>query len=100
MQSTKDKLIVGTLFISIVLGLIPVGFQIAHNFEHVKISALVLCMFIPLLLLGVVGMYVAEFVWSLVVMVFALGSWALVSALPWIAVGFCIALGFALFHMI
>lgn len=100
MQSTKDKLIVGALFISILLGLIPVGFQIAHNFEHVKIAMIALAFFVPLLLLGVVGMYVAEFIGQMLKLIFALGALAFVSALPWIAIGFCIALGFALFHMI
>lgn len=100
MQSTKDKLIVSGLFISIILGLIPVGVNIAHNFDNFALSLLVICFFIPLIAGGLVLMFVFDFIGKLLKLIALLAALGLIEGLPWIAIGFCIALGFTLFHMI
>lgn len=100
MQSTKDKLIVGGLFISILLGLIPVGFNIAQNFGHVEIGLVALGFFVVILAGGLVALYVFDFLGQILKLVALLAALGIAEALPWIAIGFCVALGAALFHML
>lgn len=45
-------------------------------------------------------MFVFDFIGKLLKLIALLAALGLIEGLPWIAIGFCIALGFALFHMI
>lgn len=44
--------------------------------------------------------FVFDFIGKLLKLIALLAALGLIEGLPWIAIGFCIALGFALFHMI